>query len=229
MNSCNCNKCNDCGSCNTCGCENRCRCAKPVISVESLPDNLGMVKYNFDGVSTYYDHTNMIKQLETDTTLSADTVRRVLTYMAERHIDTISAKELGSILHLADISDVDVTNLEEGSILVYNKNTDCSEGCEGINNTWKAWDSASNRKDYLQTVMGFDEEDKPYALNTPANANQFYQLGWNANNKVSYSQPQDTTIGGVTKDGKVAILVMDQTTKQIMSLKVDAAKLGELL
>ena len=214
---------------NKCDCYQRCRCAKPVVSVEDVPDSLAMLKYNFDGVATFYDHEDMILRTQTDTSLSADSIQRVLTYMAERHIDSISAKELGSILHLSDLGDVEGTNIDHNSMLVYKKDTDCSQGCEGINNSWKAWNALNTQATSLKTVMGFDEEGAPYALQAPANANQYYNLGWNGNGKVSYSQPQDVTIASITDSSqKVSILALDPSTKQVVSIKVLASKLQEL-
>ena len=212
---------------NDCDCKkHRCRCNQPVIDVESIPDNVAVLKFNFDGVSTYYDFTSMIKLTETDTSLSADSIDRNLIYKAERHTDTISAKELGSIMRLADISDVDISSIDDNSILMYRKDSDCAEGCEGINNSYVGWNATKNQATSVQTIMGFDANGKPYALQAPANANQYYNLGWNGSNKVSYSQPQDTTVAAVTdSDNKVSILVLDPNTKQVMSVKVLASKL----
>lgn len=209
-----------------CDCERKCRCEVPVIGVEEIPDNLAMLKFNFDGVSTLYDYRNMIEQIQTDTTLTADSIKRVLNYMAERHTDTISAKELGSILHLADIADINITDVENYSMLIYKKDSDCSQGCEGINNSWAGWNANNNQNTSVQTVMGFDQDSRPYALQAPANANQYYQLGWNAGNKAGYSQPVETTVAAVTdSDSKVSMVVVDPITKQLKTVKVAASKL----
>lgn len=214
---------------NKCDCYQKCRCAKPVVSVEEVPDNLSLLKYSFDGISTFYDHENMILQTQTDTSLSADSIARVLKYMAERHIDSISAKELGSILHLADIADVDPTNIEHNSLLVYKKDTNCAEGCDGISNSWNGWNATTDQATSVQTVMGFDVDGAPHALQAPANANQYYNLGWNGSNKVSYTQPQEASIASVTDaQSKVSILAMDPSTKQIVAIKVLASKLQQL-
>lgn len=214
---------------NKCCNKETCRCAKPVIDVDEMPDKVAMLKFNFDGVSTWYDYTNMIEQTQTDTVLSADAIKRVLTYMAERHVDTISAKELGAILHLADIADIDITSVEDNSLLVYRKDNDCSQGCEGITNAWEGWNANTNQAVSARTVMGFNDSGKPQAISAPANANQYYELGWNGSNKVSYSQPQNTSVAAVTdSDEKVSLLVLDPTTKQIKSVKVLASKLEEM-
>lgn len=225
-----CTECNKKIDCESCGCKSKCRRALPVIGVEEMPDNIAMLKFNLDGATTYYDYRNMIHQTETDTTLSLDATKRALNYHAERHTDAISAHELGAIFHLADLGDVDVTGVSDGSMLVYHKDNNCAEGCEGISNAWTAWNALEQQTDSLEVLFGAKDDNRPYTLATPANSDEYYMVGWNGNNKVSYSQPQETTIGAVTgTDDKVSILVEDPNTKQIMSIKVSAEKLQELL
>lgn len=213
-----------------CNCkEQRCRCTQPVIDVESIPNNIAVLKFNFDGVSTFHDYTAMIKQTETDTSLAVNAIDRNVTFNAERHTDVITAKEFGSMLHLADIGDVDISSIDDNSFLMYRKDSDCSQGCEGINNSYVGWNALKSQATSVQTVMGFDQNGKPYALQAPANTNQYYNLGWNGANKVSYSQPQTTTVAAVTdSDSKVSILALDPNTKQVVSIKVLASKLQAL-
>lgn len=214
----NCNSCNrprpKCKSCKKCGCDpcgcNHCSDHKPTLSIDEVPENPSMLKYNINGVSAWYDYDNLVYQTQTDTVLSADAVNRVLKYMAERHVDTISAKELGSILHIADIADVDVTGIGHNALFVYQKDSNCGEGCEGIDNSWIAWNAEEHQGTSLQTAMGFDADGSPLALATPTNADQYYMLGWNAGNKLSYTKPvqfNDTT--------NKAPLYVDKTTGQI--------------
>lgn len=218
-------KCNECSKCP----KTPCRDALPVIGIEEMPNNIATLKYNFDGVTTFYDYTSMIKQTETDTSLRAKSTDRTLIYTAERHTDTISSKELGSIFHLTDLGDVDGSGLDSGSMLVYHKDNNCSQGCEGISNSWVVWNPDENQTDSLTYLMGYDGNNTAYTLSTPAHSNQYYQLGWNASHKVSYSQPTETTVSAVTNNNKVLILVMDPNTKQVLSLKVSANKLQELV
>lgn len=218
---CNCKKpkC-DCDS--GCDCTPKCSCLKPFLDIESVPGNISMLKYNLNGVSSWYNFRPMIEETETDTSISVDSVKRVLTYMAERHVDTISAKELGSILHLADISDIDIADVENNSLLVFKKENNCAEGCEGPSNKWVGFDSYSNTDSSLQLAMGFDANGAPHTLSAPANANQFYQLGWNAENKLSYSQPRIVASAPVDTDNKKWALYVDPTTREIVIVKEGA-------
>lgn len=206
---------NCCNECNNCG-KPKCGCPEPILSIEAeRSDFPAYLRYNFGGRSVFYDYTNMIKQTETDTSLMVNIVDRVLRYMAERHIDTISAKELGSILHIADIGDVDITEVQDNSMLVYQKNSDCGQGCEGINNSWIGWNALDNLADSLQYLMGFDANGKQYTLNVPDNTNQYYSLGWNAEEKISYSQPVEFASAPTeTETGYIHLLVEDPATHQ---------------
>lgn len=57
---------------------------------------------------------------ETDTVLSTDYSSATLNYKAERHNDTITGEQLGSIINLDDLRDVDATNPDACSFLVFN-------------------------------------------------------------------------------------------------------------
>ena len=187
-----------------------CSCKKPVLEIEPMPEDPSTLRFNVNGVSSWYDFTNLVYQTQTDTVLSADAVNRVLKYMAERHVDTISARELGAILHIADLGDVDVKNSSNNSVLIYQKDSNCGEGCEGISNSWIAWNALEHGADSVQTFMGFDANGTPISLQTPPNANQYYMLGWKANGKLGYSKP--VQFNNTTNK---APMYVDKTTGQI--------------
>lgn len=199
---CNC-KSKDC-------CELPCGCTEPVFDIDVMPGLPAVLKYNFGGITTTYDYTNMIEQTQTDTHLTADGEKRVLNYSAERHEDSLSAQQLGRILHVADLGDVNTDGIEDNALFVYQKNGNCTQGCTGIDNSWIAWNALDHQDSSLQTVMGFDEEGKPHALSAPSNTNQFYQLGWNAKNKTSWKQPTQ-----FADDVDKVTLMMDKNTKEI--------------
>lgn len=212
------NNCNECKP--TCGCDKpKCGCPKPIFDIDEMPNDVATLRYNFDGISAWYDYSNMIYQTQTDTTVSVDAIARVLKHMAERHTDTISAKELGSILHLADIGDVDITDVQDHSILVYKKDGTCASGCNGISNTWYGWNSDEHISTSMDSVMGFDADGSPVSLQKPTHTNQYYQLGWNASNKLSYTQPKEVTTAPTDADGFKYRLYLDPNTKQIVYVK----------
>ena len=198
MNNCNCNKRCD---------ETPCGCAVPVIDVDEMPESIATLKFNFNGVSTWYDYTNMITQTQTDTSITADALNRVLTYMAERHTDSISAKELGSILHLADIGDVDTTGAGDHALLVYQKDSDCGQGCEGISNSWNAYNALDHQDTSVNYILGFDADGRPLTLQKPATPSKHYLLSWAAQDKLKYITP--TAFASAT--GKKALYVDPDT------------------
>lgn len=175
-----------------------------------MPESVSTLRFNFNGASTWYNYENMIHQTETDTVLSTDTLKRVLNYMAERHIDQISAQELGSILHIADIGDVDIKGIANHALFVYQKDSDCGEGCEGINNSWVAWNALEHQATSLDTVMGFDVDGKPFTLQKPTDTTKHYLIGWDAQNKIKYITP--TAFGSLT--GKKPLYI-DPATGEI--------------
>lgn len=204
-----------CGGCNGC-------CGKPILDIDEMPDSVSILRFNMNGLSTWYDFGNLVYQTQTDTNLKINLQKRALIYEAERHTDSILHNELGAILHVADLGDVDITGVTDNSLFVYQKDSDCGEGCEGINNSWIAWNASDNLTDSLKTIMGFDEDDKPRALDAPENTNQYYTLSWNAAEKAGWSQPAvATTAPSVTEDGieYVYRLYLDPSTKQIVAVK----------
>ena len=193
----------------------------PFLGIEQLPNNLSVLRFNLDGKRTDYDFSNLIYQTQTDTTLSADTINRVLNYMAERHMDSISANELGSILHLADIGDVTTVGAEDGSMLVYQKSNNCAEGCTGLTDTWKIWNALDSDTLVSSATypMAFNADGKPRTIQKPANPSQYYQLGWNAGNQLSYSQVPIVSTPPVGVDGKSIQVYVDPNTNQLVGVK----------
>lgn len=200
---------------NNCNCNQRCKetpcgCSVPVISVDEMPESIATLKFNFNGVSTWYDYTNMINQTQTDTSITADALNRVLKYMAERHTDSISAKELGSILHVADLGDVDTSGAGDNALFVYQKNSDCGQGCIGTNNQWKAHNALEHIETSADYIMVFDADGKPLTLQKPATPSKHYILAWDAQNKIKYITP---TAFGTVADKKA--LYIDPNTGEI--------------
>lgn len=185
------------------------------------PDRPGVVKFNLDGHTEYFDFSDIVATTETDTFLRIDKVARALKYLAEGHTNNISAKDLGSILHLGDLGDVDMGEVEQNSLLVYQKNSECGQGCDEISNQWIAWNASDpdNLVDSAQTFMGFNENDNPVSVQPPVHTEQHYFLGWKGSNKIGYDQPVETTTP--SKSGDYSwMLLMNPTTKRLEAFKV---------
>ena len=200
--------------CNSCK-KKCCGRAKPVIDVQSLEDDILTLYFNFNGVGTTYDFREMIKAGETDTTLTANAMKRVLTYMAERHTDTISAKELGAILHLADIGDVDGEKIDNYSMLFYKK--DAIDACDTTANRWVAWNALDEQSGNLATLMGFLSDGKPKSLSSPSNPGEQYLLGWNGANKIGWAQIK--TVSNVPANAYQ--VYWDEDNHELVKVKVE--------
>lgn len=209
------NCCNSCHQCDPCG------CPVPVLSIEQMkPDDLAYLRYNICGKSTSYDYEPMVKWAESDTSLRIAVDERNLIYNAEKHVDSISAHELGSILHIADIGDVDITDLQDNSLFVYQKESNCGEGCEGINNSWIAWNAQDFLTDSMQYIMGFDADGAPVTLNTPATTDKYHLLGWGASDKIKYIDPVEVAAPSADTDNFAQLIFRDPTNGQLTYLKV---------
>ena len=185
-------------------------------------DTPAWLRYNFGGKSIDYDYTSLVKYAETDTSVRLDIPNSTFIYNAEKHIDSFSASELGSILHIADIGDVDISGVTHNSLFVYKKDSDCGEGCEGIDNSWIAWNSSDNLVEGFSTVMGFDDEGNPKALNHPTDTTKFYQLTWAGADKVKWTRPTIVANAPVDGDGKKWALYVDPNDMSFVIVKEDA-------
>lgn len=180
-------------SCRQNCCDSPCECPEPYLGIYENDYRPGIVTFNNNGKTTDWNGKSFVERNQTDTSLVADIIERLLRFSAERHTDTITAKELGSILHLADIGDVDTSKVGQGSMLTYKKNNDCAEGCVGTHNVWEAWNALDNQVQSMNLVMGFDAKGNPLSLATPQNPNKTYLFGWNGKNQVSYFSVTEAT------------------------------------
>lgn len=205
--------CNKCSSCEKPCCDN----PMPFFSVEAMPNSVSTLMFNVNGVTSTWDFAPIVEQNQTDTSISIKSIERVLKYAAERHIDTIHAKELGSILRLADISDIDITDVKNNSMLVFKKDGECAYGDQ--NNSWVAFNADEHQSTSLTSLMGYDATYKPQSLGTPVHTSQYYQLGWNGKDKISWGQPVEAATAPIDTDGKKLRLYLDPTTKQIVVVR----------
>lgn len=219
----NCNQGPCDAKCPSSRCDPPCACPVPFLGIEALPDDPMTIRFNINGKRADYDFSNTIYQGQSDTRLVADIINRLLVYTAERHTDTITAAELGNILHLADLGDVSTDKAQSGSLLVYQKNSNCGEGCKGLQDTWKIWNALDQQVSSATYPAVYDANGLPHVLERPANPNQYYQYGWNAENGLGYSQvPIVDASRVVGTDGKKIAIYQDPITKQLVGVKVDS-------
>lgn len=226
MNFCNynCNPCrNDCDPCNKkeCGdpCEKLCGCPEPAFSIEPLSDDPTVLRYNINGKNYWYDYKELVRDAETCTSIVPDSVNRNLDYHGECGDYSITHEELGSILHLADLGDVNANSIEDYGILSYRKGSNCGEGCEGADGGWVAENPIDVGTSQLSYVLGSDGDGKLQSLMPPTNTNKYYYLAWAAQNKASWQSIPEVASAPTDSDGKVWRLYVDPATGQIVVVK----------
>lgn len=190
--------CNNCGYCGQCQekkkCANPCSCAEPVFSLEAMPDDPNTLRFNVNGKSVWYDFEPVTKAGETCTTIATDAIHRLLKYNGECGEQTITGKELGSILHLADIGDVNVDSIEDYGILNYRKDQNCGEGCEGVNTGWVSTNPVNVGKQNLEYILGSFANGELHSLMPPTDANHYNYLVWAGSGKAKWEQIFETSV-----------------------------------
>lgn len=208
---------NDCNKCKKC--EEPCGCAEPVFSVEAMPDDPTTLRFNVNGKSVWYDFEPVVKAGETCTTLNIDAVNRTLNYHGECSDQTIAAKELGSILHLGDLGDVDADTITDNGILNYRKTGDCGEGCEGIGDGWVSSNPIEVGSTSLDYILGSDADGKMTSLIPPTDTATFSYLSWAAQNKAKWVKPTIASTAPTDSDGKAWRLYVDPNTYELVIVK----------
>lgn len=204
----------------TCNDRNKCEkpvcgCAELVFDIEAMPDDPTTLRFNVNGKSVWYDFEPVVKEAETCTTLTADVVNRTLNYHGECQDNTLTAGELGAILHLADIGDVNANSITDNGILNYRKDDDCGEGCEGTSNGWVSSNPLDIAGTSLDYILGSDSDGKMTSLMPPTDTNKFSYLAWAAQNKVMWKTP--TVVSSIPDDGTYQYPVyMDPNTGELV-------------
>ncbi len=128
MKCCNrCNKPNCCGDCCSAPCQ------KEHFSIEADP---------YDP-QTWFINGNRVrvpKAAETCTSLTTNVSSATLNYTGECGKDTITGRQLGQLIKLDDLRDVEAEHPDSCSILAWNPHCDyCAEGCQKIGSAWEPY------------------------------------------------------------------------------------------
>ena len=208
----------ECSKCKK-DCGNPCGCAEPVFSVEAMPDDPTILRFNVNGKSVWYDFEPVVKAGETCTTLNIDAINRTLNYNGECGEMTIAAKELGSILHLSDLGDVDADSVVDNGILNYRVNTECPEGCDAESSGWVSSNPIEIATTSLDYLLGSDADGRMVSLMPPTDTTTFSYLAWAAQNKAKWVKPTQVSTIPVDGDGASYPLFLDPNTGEIVVYK----------
>lgn len=157
---------------------------------------------------------------ETDTKLSINSTNATMNYAAERHSDTITGSQIGDIVKLDDLRDVnfDPTFTGTCSELVFRKYADCGEGCESPKDKWSGFNinTTGAKQDYIRYVRGANAYGCPEYLDVPTDLDEYWLAGWKTDGEhkeFGYYQPE---YGEIPKDdfGNYIVASVDPDTKK---------------
>lgn len=135
--SCNCNKSNDCNPCNSCGgCRPACYdgCSFQISANPYNPNEWVVV---MNGMSHKVQVPNIN---ETDTKLYVNYGNATLNYNSEKHKDIITGAQLGDIIELGDLRNVEALAADSCDLLVFDPGCNtCGEGCKPKPAMWKSY------------------------------------------------------------------------------------------
>ena len=215
--------CGHCGQCQPkCGCEKkcpkRCGCPESILSIEADSADPAHLRFNLGGRSVWYDFTSVVKAAETCTHLSTSLTPRALVYESECGRQEITAKELGRILHLGDLGDVDTASVTNNAILVYRKDADCGENCDGRNG-WIGVNLTEEGDTELDYIMGSDGDGKVKSLMPPANTSTASYLTWEKNGKAKWKDIKHVLTPPLDRDGKALRVYLDPNTGELVCVQ----------
>lgn len=158
---------------------------------------------------------------ETDTTLSIDYARATLNYKAERHTDIITGTQLGSIIALPDLRDVNIDYDFDAMCaeFIYHKYGECGDGCRSQEDAWSLFsiDQDGAKQDHIRYVRGANAYGCPVFLDVPSNVNEYWYAGWKTDGEhkeFGYYQAQPVDELPKDKDGNYIVISQDPNTKQ---------------
>lgn len=158
------------------------------------------------------------KLQETDTTLSIDNSSATLNYNAERHTDEITGKQLGGLINLPDLRDVNIDYDFDAMCaeFIYHKYGECGDGCMSQEDSWNLFsiDQPGAKQNQIRYVRGANAYGCPVFLDVPSNTNQYWYAGWRPNGQFGYYQAAN--VPELPKDaaGNYIVMGQDPNTKQ---------------
>ena len=131
MNNCNCNNTCDCDQCGPApyGCN---------FDITVNPYDATEWIANFNGCTTKF---RVPKIAETCTTVSLNNSNATLTHKGECATQTITGEQLGNIINLEELRDVEMSDVDAGQIMVYNPH--CDDECADCRKIGAKWENYS--------------------------------------------------------------------------------------
>ena len=162
---------------------------------------------------------------ETDTTLSTNYTNSTLIYNAERHTDTITGEQLGDIINLGYLRDVDIDESLDGHCyeLVFRKYAECGEGCKSALDRWVNFNvnSEDALKNGIHYVRGANQYGCPVYLDEPPRTDEYWWGMWRPNDsgngiEFGYIQPEEVDTLPTDDHGNTLVLSQDENGKPVI-------------
>lgn len=206
--------------CNKCG-KSKCGCCPPaeygcLFDIKADPFNPDRWIVTLNGMS--YPVTAP-KARETATSLTANYNKAALIYKGEYDTYTVTGEQLGDLIKLGDLRDVDFDPTQPGNCfeLIYHKWENCGDGCQNIADRWKEFNpfSPDALKDRLHYVRGANANGCPVYLDVPSDPSEYWFGGWRQDTgEFGYYQAEDRDTIPTNEDGDYLLLSQDPDTKK---------------
>lgn len=155
---------------------------------------------------------------ETDTAISTNSSNATLNYKAEKHNDAITGKQLGDLINVDELRNVNVDESLPGTCyeFVYRKYGDCGSGCKALTNAWTNFNinSEGGKQNAIRFVRGSNVYGCPAYLDTPSNLDEYWLAGWKTdgeNKEFGYFQPQEVEELPQDEDGNTLVMSINPT------------------
>lgn len=169
---------------------------------------------------------------ETDTFLSVNPEKATLNYKAERHTDEIRGAQLGDIINLDDLRDVDIDDGLDGHCyeFIFHKWENCGDGCKSLADRWQNFNinSEGAKKNGIRYIRGANAYGCPVYLDIPTDETTYWWGMWRPNDtgtgvEFGYIKPTEVDALPQNEDGATMVLSQDSNGKPIYGpVKVNA-------
>lgn len=210
-----------CNSCNINDCCGGCKPAKYGCNFNDIQvDPYDASKWKIIINGTPYT-VNVPGFNETDTILSTDYSSAVLNYKAEKHTDKVTGEQLGDIINLGDLRDVEFDPSIEGNCyeLIYRKFSECGDGCRSAADKWMNFSALEkdSRFKAIRYVRGANIYGCPTYLEVPTNEDIYWFGMWNPNEDgFTWVNPEQGELPRDDKGNPIVMSVDPNTGKPIL-------------
>ena len=162
---------------------------------------------------------------ETDTKLSTNYSNGTLIYNAERHTDIITGEQLGSIINLDYLRNVEIDPDLSGNCyaLIFRKWAECGDGCRSAADKWMNFNINSDgaKQCGIRYVRGANQYGCPVYLDVPMDESQYWFGMWRPSEfgdcwEFGYIQPEPVDELPTDENGNPLVLSQDENGKPLV-------------